>query len=411
MELRDYQIYIAKQASELLKSKGLVYLSMEVRTGKSLTALEVCRLCNFKKLLFLTKKKAISSIESDFNKFGYKQYFEIEVINDESMHKSVIIPDVVIHDEHHRFGAFPKPSQGAKLFREKYSNLPMIFLSGTPTPESYSQIFHQMWVSKYNPFAAYKNFYQWAKTFVTVKDRHLGYAVVKDYSHANEQMIKPIIEPYMISFTQKQAGFTSNVNEIILTCPIKDKTRNLIKMLQRDRVIEGKEEVIIADTGAKMMQKVHQMFSGTVIFESGNYKIIDDSKALFIRDYFKGKKIGIFYKFKAEFHALKLVFDHLLTDDLSDFDNSQKNIALQIVSGREGISLKNAEALVFYNIDFSATSYFQAKDRLTTMDRLNNNVYWVFAENGIEHKIYKAVQQKKDYTLKYYKNDYGKISR
>jgi hypothetical protein len=71
------------------------------------------------------------------------------------------------------------------------------------------------------------------------------------------------------------------------------------------------------------------------------------------------------------------------------------NIALQIVSGREGISLKNADYLVYYNIDFSATSYWQSKDRMTTKDRLNNNVYWIFAKDGIEYDIYKAVTKKK----------------
>ena len=82
------------------------------------------------------------------------------------------------------------------------------------------------------------------------------------------------------------------------------------------------------------------------------------------------------------------------------------NIALQIVSGREGISLKNADYLVYYNIDFSATSYWQSKDRMTTKDRLNNNVYWIFAKDGIEYDIYKAVTKKKDYTINHFKKDF-----
>jgi len=53
---------------------------------------------------------------------------------------------------------------------------------------------------------------------------------------------------------------------------------------------------------------------------------------------------------------------------------------LQIVSGREGISLKEADYLVFYNIAFSALSYWQARDRLTTMERKFNTIYWIFTE-------------------------------
>ena len=91
------------------------------------------------------------------------------------------------------------------------------------------------------------------------------------------------------------------------------------------------------------------------------------------------------------------------------FDNTGKNIALQIVSGREGISLRNAKYLVYYNIDFSATSYWQSRDRMTTKDRLYNKIYWVFSEKGIEKMIYKAVNNKKDYTLKHFKRDYESI--
>jgi len=79
---------------------------------------------------------------------------------------------------------------------------------------------------------------------------------------------------------------------------------------------------------------------------------------------------------------------------------------LQIVSGREGISLSKADYLVFLNIDFSAVSYFQARDRLTTMQRKENTIFWVFSKGGIEEKIYKAVQNKKDYTNDTFKRDF-----
>ena len=78
---------------------------------------------------------------------------------------------------------------------------------------------------------------------------------------------------------------------------------------------------------------------------------------------------------------------------------------MQIVSGREGISLKEADALVYYNIDFSATSYWQSRDRMTTKYRKNSKVYWVFANDGIEKDIYKTVIKKKDYTVRHFKRD------
>jgi hypothetical protein len=99
-----------------------------------------------------------------------------------------------------------------------------------------------------------------------------------------------------------------------------------------------------------------------------------------------------------------------LTTDLDEFNATDKSIALQIVSGREGISLKNAKYLVFYNIDFSAVSYWQARDRMTTIDRMYNKVYWIFSRGGIEDKIYSAVKSKKNYTLNIFKKDYTNIN-
>jgi hypothetical protein len=172
-------------------------------------------------------------------------------------------------------------------------------------------------------------------------------------------------------------------------------------------VVEGKEEVILADTPVKLMMKLHQIFSGTIKFESGNSKILDLSKARFIKERFAGKKIGVFYKFKEELNALRQVFGkENLTTELSVFkDTDCRVIALQIVSGREGISLREADALVYYNIDFSATSYWQSRDRMTTKDRLESDVYWIFSKGGIEKDIYKAVSKKKDYTVNHFKKD------
>jgi hypothetical protein len=405
LKLRDYQSKLANEGVEILKHKKIIYYCCEVRTGKTAIALETCRLYGAKKVLFITKKKAISSIEQDHFNFGFD--FKIIIINDQSLHKILDTDfDLIISDEHHKYGAFPKPNKVAVLFKKRYSKLPMIFLSGTPTPESHSQWFHQFWVSDHSPFKQYTNFYKWAVDYVDIKQRNIGYAVIKDYSTANEGLIKRVLQNYILTFTQAQAGFTTSVKEMVLECEMQPITKLIIDRLKKDLVVKNAEgQIILADTGVKLMQKVHQLSSGTCKFEDGTSKVIDASKALFIHDKFEGVKIAIFYKFKEEFNALKSVYGNDLTNDVYEFDNSDKCIALQIVSGREGISLKNAKYLVYYNIDFSATSYWQSRDRLTTMQRQSNEVFWIFSKGGIEMDIYKTVLKKKDYTLKIFREN------
>jgi len=402
MILRDYQLDIVSKGKTILKQFGIVYLAMEVRTGKTATALTIAK--DYKRVLFITKKKAIQSILSDFRALNYN--YELVVINNESLHKIDGKFDLIISDEHHRNGTYPKPNLSAKFIRTHFANLPMIFLSGTPSPESFSQLYHQFWISNNSPFKNYKNFYAWAKDFVNIQEKNFGYAVVKDYSNAKFDTINEQVKNFFITFTQNEAGFETKVNENVLICDLKPSTIDIINKLKRDLIVIGKEEEIVADTKVKLMQKIHQLSSGTIIFESGNGKVIDDSKAQFIQSHFKGKKIAIFYKFQQELNALKSVFGDSLTTELDEFNSTDKNIALQIVSGREGISLKNADVLVYYNIDFSALSYWQSRDRLTTMDRKSNDVYWIFSRNGIEQQIYKKVIDKKDFTLKHFNTEY-----
>ena len=411
-ELRDYQVELSKKGVDILNMYKILYMSFEVRTGKSATSMEVARLFGAKKVLFLTKKKAISSIQSDYNDFGFNSYYEITIINNESLHKveNTSQYDLIIMDESHRHGSFPTPSAGAKLFREKFSSKPIIMLSGTPFPESFSQAYHQFWVSDYSPWRRYSKFYKWANDYVTPAQKRIGAFMYNDYSKGIESKIMADISHLMITYTQQQAGFSSTIDEEIVHVKMKPQTYAIINQLFSDRVVEGKEEVILADTAAKLMQKTHQLCGGTIKFESGASMVLDTSKVEYIRERFSDNKIGIFYVFKEELIALKSIFLDDLTTDIDEFNTGKfKAIALQTVSGREGISLRNADYLVFYNIMHSAVSYWQARDRMTTIDRLDNKVFWIFAEDGIEDKIYKVVKSKKKYTTNIFKKDYSVV--
>jgi hypothetical protein len=404
MKFRDYQEEIITKGSDVIAEHGFVYLAMEVRTGKTLTSLGIAKEMGAKRVLFITKKKAISSIEADYQLL--KPSFTLEVINYESLHKIEGSFDLVVLDEAHSLGAFPKPSKRAKQVKiiiQKNDPL-VILLSGTPTPESYSQMYHQVYAIPGNPFKRFINFYRFCDTHVLVTQRPINGLNIKDYSNGMPS-IMDAMQPYFIPYSQKEAGFQVKTNEHILHVKMSSLTYNVAAKLQKNLVVEGESEVILADTPVKLMMKLHQIYSGTVKFESGASKTLDLTKAQFIKEKFNGKKIGIFYKFKQELKALQEVFQDNLTTELKEFVNTKKSIALQIVSGREGISLRQAECLVYYNIDFSATSYWQSRDRMTTKERKKNEVYWIFSKGGIEDQIYKAVVNKKDYTLNHFRKD------
>ncbi|OAV63285.1 Type III restriction enzyme, res subunit [Bacteroidales bacterium Barb6XT] len=113
MTLRNYQETISDSAAESLHTCGMAYLAMEVRTGKTFTALAASEKYGAKSVLFVTKKNALPSIEADYGTLS--PAYALKAVNFESLHKVTGTYDLVIIDEAHSVGAaFPKPSKRAQ---------------------------------------------------------------------------------------------------------------------------------------------------------------------------------------------------------------------------------------------------------------------------------------------------------
>ena len=210
---REYQIDIIDKSIPILLKHRFLYLAMEVRTGKTLTSLGIAKTLFQKNVLFVTKKKAINSIEQDYKLLSPK--YKLIVINYESVHKVPELKwDMIICDEAHSLGAFPKPNNRAKKIKELIHkhNPYVILLSGTPTPESYSQLYHQVYGIPTNPFNKHKNFYKFSKEYVDVVEKKINGIHIRDYSRGRESILSAL-KDVTINFSQSQAGFKTSTNE------------------------------------------------------------------------------------------------------------------------------------------------------------------------------------------------------
>ena len=405
MKLRDYQEKTSTEAAQTIKEYGLAYLSWECRIGKSITGLVTAQKYGAKRVLFLTKKKAINSVLKDYKELQKSTVpFELQVLNHESSHKATINPDFIILDEAHAIGAYPRPCKKAISIKEISKGLPVLFMSGTPTPESYSQLFHQFWISDNSPFSEYPTFYKWAKDYVITKQKKVNGFTITDYSNAMKRKIDKAVNHLFYRYTQEEAGFRCDIEEIDLLCPMKDEISKLLKTLKRDKVIYlSNGEVVLADTPANLLNKMHQISGGTVITSEGVHLILDYGKAKFIRNYFKGKKLAIFYVYQTECELLKKIFPNN-TESPEEFQSStDKTFISQIRKAREGIRLDTADAIVFYSLEYSYLSYEQGRNRIVSKERTTPaKVYFAISEKGIERDILKAVRSKKDFTLSWY---------
>ncbi len=410
VKLRDYQKKASKKLTKLCQIKKCAYLSGECRTGKTMVALSVVRNMALEKVLVITKKKAIPSIESDIRKMNLEKI--VSVTNFEMLKKfGGSSWNMIIVDEAHSVGAFPKPSQRyLNILKLRYNSI--ILMSGTPSPESFSQLYHQWSLTPFL-WSHYQNFYRWASDYVDVKEKRVGTGIViKDYSDARQSRILKDIEPYTVQMTQKEAGFTQEVEEEVHTVKMSRRTYRLALRIIKDGVIgsPGRRSVV-ADTGAKVMSKLRQIYNGHVITERHGAIIFDKSKADYIKENFSGK-IAILYCFIAEGKMLREYFGDRATDDPDVFNAVSNSVFIgQVKSCREGVNLSSADHLIFLGIDYSALSYLQGRERASFLGRdRKNKIHYIFAEKGIEPKVFDVVKLKESYTIKHYRNDRGSIS-
>jgi hypothetical protein len=421
VQLRDYQREAVDKCKDVLQLYNVCYLAAEPRCGKNFMSFHIAQEMGWKRVAFITKKGALEGCHNDWRAFGNK--FIMFFFNFEQTEKILaqkIKFDGVIIDEAHSIAAYPKPSGRTKFIKELATGLPVLLMSGTPTPEGYSQIYHQYWVSDHSPFKGYSNFYRWAKEFVDVKVKMRNGFSTNDYKKADEKRIKEITKKYTVPVSQVDAGFVSFVEEEVLIVKIDERIYDLMKLVKKNKVYKFRNgKTILADTPVKMQGIFHQLSSGTIKIteqkedsEEVTYYALDESKAWFIKTKFAGQKIAIYYKYIEEGNVLRRVFPNH-TDSTNVFNGREDMVFIrQMVAGREGVNLSTCDALVMYNIDFSATTYWQVRARMQTKTRTKaSKLYWIFSDIGIEQHVYEAVAKKKDFTLDYFRASYDKIGQ
>lgn len=410
--LLPHQQRAAAAIEHRLRDHRIAYLAGAVRTGKTLTAMEVVRRIGYGTVLLVTKKKAIASIEKDRDAIGLTDRVTVTNFEQLPKFKGKSYGLLICDESHAAGGSYPKPSKRYNDLQAIHRSA-VLLMSGTPSPESYSQLFHQYRLGP-APWSQYRNFYQWANDYVVVKQKHVGTGQkVNDYSHAIADKVLRDIAPYVVTMSQEEAGFNVEIEEHTHMVRMKPRTYRLAERIMKQGVIGSPRcRAVVADTGAKAMSKLQQIYGGAVITERHGAVCFDDTKAQFVHDNFSHTKHAILYKFTAEGDMLKKVYAGRWTDSPEVFNSTHEAVYIgQVQSSREGVNLSSAEHLVFVGIDYSALSYLQGKERASHLGRATPpQIHWIFAHGGIEPRVYQTVKQKEDYTLQHFKHDRGNLS-
>lgn len=388
-----HQLEISQKAYEILKTYMIVYLAMEERTGKTLTSILVAEKCqNTQSILIITKKKALGGWQDTLNKFKHTKNYTIT--NYEQTKKFKNDYDLVILDEAHSFLGNHNKTKGGVIWKEVSKitkDVPIIYLSATPSAQSFGMLYHQFKLSSWSPFSKWKTFTEWFATFGILQLINIYGRQIRDYTRTKEDLVLSYCKHLFISYSRKELGFKFEPFDEVHWVELSDTTKEIYKQIDKDGfvVINGVE--IVADTPMAVILKLHQLEGGTIKMND-NYYILDNTEKIdyILKTFGDKESVVIFYNYQAEQEKLKKYF--------------KKATILQATSYAEGVDLSMFETLVVYSMNFSTAKYTQRRARQANLNRQTPiQVHFILVDKAVSHQVYQCVAiNRQNFVDKYY---------
>ncbi len=382
----------------ILQDKNLVYLHMQERTGKTLSAISILYLYYLGqqssiKLLVITKKKAIEDYQKALEPFNAQENFESLVLNYES---SLLKPEnmdfdfngVILDESHNAVSSYPKESVTfTKIKRLLLSrgNVPMIFSSATPYSESYSKLFFQLALCSNSPFSDYGlDFYAFFKDYGVPKIKTIWGKRIKDYSELKEEPFLKAIEPY---FYRRARECFVEPEDVLIELPYSEKQLKLIeKATTLDCFYLNQSREYEVSSPTKAFSFIHQLEGGTIkCLGDKNFYLNpkDNPKLSYLIKQKDLENIAIFCYYRAELEYLQKYLP--------------KASIFHYTRHAEGIDLSHFEKMIIYTANFSATKFSQVRSRLCRKDRAKPIIVeWLVLENSISSRVFESVHTKNE---------------
>ena len=390
---KDFHKRIALQAITILQEYSLVYLAMEERTNKSSVALYMAeQISMYKTILIVTTKRAIPGWQEHLTKLPLtKEYTLTNYEQVKNLRPEIF--DLVLVDEAHNYSTYPKTSQRWKALKARIGKADIIYLSATPSAQTYSQLFHQFKLSYYSPWKLYSNFHTWYSYYGVPEQVYVQGRVIIKKVKTKEDLLWPEIQHLFISYTRAELGFEEAPEDNLVYLEPPALFKQAYNTLKNKRRIIINGEPIICETMSALRVKLHQLEGGTLKLENSNLFLKDTFKADWIlAKYGDTSDLAIMYNYKAE----KILLE-------SKFKNA---LILQGTSYAEGVNLSHVRRLVVYSMDFKTSKYIQRRARQCSLDRVAPIIVdYILIKGAISDQVYKTVAvNKENYTNKYYVN-------
>lgn len=389
MTYKQHQIQASDQVYDIVKSKGICLLAGLPRTGKTRTAIRVAELSKCEHVLVVTRKNAIPGWRKELRAVtATKRY---TVTNYEQVAKLTGSYDLAIVDESHNIGRPGKPTQRLQDLRKKVYGLPIILLTGTPAAETLLSYYYQFCLSPKSPFAEYKNFYAFFKDYGEPRQIYVNGRMQETYTKGRPEILAKV-KPYIVTLTQEQAGIIHKAQDHVHVVKLNDDTKAMIDAIRTDQVIEIDRETVAFESDMAERAAVHQVECGALKV-NGRVSLLPNSEVV---DYLYatfGDKDDVGF------------MCHYVSTRQKLMQRFKKAKLFSSQSHAEGVDLSHLKHFVIVNSGYSGASFIQRRDRIVNINRDTPAVvHHITTDGGISAQVYTTLKNKKDFTLRLYRN-------
>ena len=239
-------------------------------------------------------------------------------------------------------------------------------------------------LSNNSPWKRYSRFTEWFNDgYGKPYSLRIGMHDIAQYDRTNERKVLRNVRKLTVKITRAEAGHIHEAIDEQVEIQLSKKQKKFYKLLEEDRVIPKHD--ILAETPAKLLQKLHQVSGGFVKTEEGLYEFKTNPKLQWLKENIIPSETIILAHHIAEQKLLAEHFPHTGS----------------ITKLAEGVDFSHFKTMVVYSMSFSASTYQQVRARQMNINR-KEPITIKYLTAGIDSYIYKAVQDKKNFTYSWY---------
>lgn len=291
-------------------------------------------------------------------------------------------------------------------------------LSGTPTPESPTDIYGQY--KFLDPTIFGNNFNKFRQQYENIDAAETirrGYIVLdKKEPYVHLDLLKKRM--YRCAFYAKAELDLPKITHIYFDQYISDEAQKIYKELDKEGVYEDEKGITETNNILAKYTRLQQLLSGCLVAEdegfTTQYIVEKDRSKVEALEYLleeipKEEKIVVFAKYRPDFDNIKITCKKLhrkygeisgKRDDYKKWKQGDLDVvAVQYSSGSESISLVEARYCIYYSHTFSYGQYKQSIKRTHRPGQKNPVTYYhiiskVKGKETVDDKIKKALEMK-----------------